>query len=432
MYKEIIQRIIDYIEDNLNAEVSATELSDMAGFSLFHFYRLFHSAMGMPVMQYVTRRKLLNAIYKIASGGKMTDVALEYGFDTYSGFYKSFLREFGYTPAQFLENHKVKKPYRINILQEEHIMMSQKKIVEILKKWGLENEKVADIVFPETGEISDTSKYVGNEYVIKYTNNLGNVIKAIEITKALESVGLSAPSIIPALNGKEYIECGELYFVVSKKVIGDRVAASGMYLSEYEKKARFIGEIIGQLDLALQKIDVVVDEANTYDAVIRRAIPKLRDTLAISEDFINEYVMKFKELYQSLPRQIIHRDPNPSNVIVAQDKWGFIDFELSENNVRIYDPCYAATAILSETFEEGNENKLNHWINVMKEIMYGYDSVTKLTEEEKAAIPYIILSNQFVATAWFSDKDKYIELYEANRKMTEWIIRNFDKLCILQ
>lgn len=133
MYKEIIQRIIDYIEDNLNAEVSATELSDMAGFSLFHFYRLFHSAMGMPVMQYVARRKLLNAIYKIASGGKMTDVALEYGFDTYSGFYKSLLREFGYTPAQFLENHKVKKPYRINILQEEHIMMSQKKIVVILK-----------------------------------------------------------------------------------------------------------------------------------------------------------------------------------------------------------------------------------------------------------------------------------------------------------
>ena len=49
-------------------------------------------------------------------------------------------------------------------------MLSQKKIAEILVNWGLENEKIVDIVFPETGEISDTAKYVGDEYVIKYTS----------------------------------------------------------------------------------------------------------------------------------------------------------------------------------------------------------------------------------------------------------------------
>ena len=138
--------------------------------------------------------------------------------------------------------------------------------------------------------------------------------------------------------------------------------------------------------------------------------------------------MKLRELYEVLPRQIIHRDPNPSNIIVAQDRWGFIDFELSESNVRIFDPCYAATAILSETFEAGNEEKLSRWINVMKEIMCGYDSVVKMTEEEKTAIPYIILSNQFIATAYFSGKDKYRELYETNKKMTEWIIRHFSEI----
>ena len=119
-------------------------------------------------------------------------------------------------------------------------------------------------------------------------------------------------------------------------------------------------------------------------------------------------------LRQELPRQIIHRDPNPSNIIVAQDKWGFIDFELSESNVRIFDPCYAATAILSETFEAGNEEKINRGINVMKEIMCGYDSVVKMTEEEKTTVPYIILSNQFISTAYFSGKDKYQDLFEIN------------------
>ena len=56
---------------------------------------------------------------------------------------------------------------------------------------------------------------------------------------------------------------------------------------------------------------------------------------------------RFRELYAELPKQIIHRDPNPSNIITNADKWGFIDFDLSECSVRIYDPCYAASAILS-------------------------------------------------------------------------------------
>ena len=127
---------------------------------------------------------------------------------------------------------------------------------------------------------------------------------------------------------------------------------------------------------------------------------------------------------------MIHRDPNPSNIIVADDKWGFIDFELSERNVRIFDPCYAATAILSETFENGNSDKFMKWISVMKEMIAGYDSVVKLTDEEKQAVPYIILANQFISTAYFADKDRYEELYETNRKMTRCIIDNIEKMKI--
>lgn len=35
-------------------------------------------------------------------------------------------------------------------------------------------------------------------------------------------------------------------------------------------------------------------------------------------------------IYPKLQKQIIHRDPNPSNIIVTEEKWGFVDFELSE------------------------------------------------------------------------------------------------------
>ena len=429
MIRESIQKTLDYVENNVKEDITAEDLAGIAGYSVFHFYRSFQSAVGVPVMQYILRRKLLHAISEIGSGRKKNDVVYEYGFETYSGFYRSFIREIGYTPADYLQRYKAKKPYKINILQEEHIMVSKKTIAEVLVNWDLQNEKVADIVYPETGEISDTAKYVGEDLVIKYTGNLGNTKKAIEISKALESLGLSSPAIVPTKDGREYVENGELYFMLTKRVEGERIMASKLYLNDYEAKARFIGEIVGQLDLALSKIDVIADDAELEKAVSEWAVPNLKGRLNIEEDSMDEIAQRFAVLYKDLPRQVVHRDPNPSNIILVKDKWGFIDFELSERNARIFDPCYAATAILSETFED-NEEMLLKWTSVMKEIMYGYDSVVKMTESEKEAIPYMILANQFISTAFFADKDKYEKLYKTNKKMTEWIARNLDKMSI--
>ena len=122
--RRVIQNSLNYIEENLKTEITANELADLAGFSLFHYYRLFHTLVGMPIMQYITHRKLLNALYEIGCGSKIIDVALEYGFETHAGFYRAFKREFGYTPSSFLKKFKTKKPYKINLFEEEHIMVS--------------------------------------------------------------------------------------------------------------------------------------------------------------------------------------------------------------------------------------------------------------------------------------------------------------------
>ena len=96
-------------------------------------------------------------------------------------------------------------------------------------------------------------------------------------------------------------------------------------------------------------------------------------------------------------------------------------------NARIYDPCYAATAVLSETLGQNNDR----WLEIYREIICGYDSVAHLTEEERKAIPYVILANQFVCVAWFSEQDKYAEILEINKKMTQWLIENFEALKII-
>ena len=117
--RAIIQRSLDYIEDNLQTDIMAAELAEMAGFSLFHYYRIFQQATGLPVMQYILRRRLLHGIYSIKQGTSKIEAALTHGFDTYAGFYKAFCREFGTTPSAFLEASRAKRPYRIDITKEE-------------------------------------------------------------------------------------------------------------------------------------------------------------------------------------------------------------------------------------------------------------------------------------------------------------------------
>ena len=428
MYRELIQESLDYIEDNLTCEISAQELSERAGFSLFHYYRLFQTAVGLPVMQYILRRRLLGAIYEISCGSKMIDVELRYGFETHAGFYKAFVREIGCTPAQYLKRYKVKKPYRINIFKEEHIMVSHKKVTSILKAWGLEKETISDIYYEGTGNKNESAVYVGENYVLKFAANLGKLKSHIAISKALENVGLYAATPVETLAGEEYLADGELYFCLTKRLPGQQVKLGAMYEEGFGEKARFIGEVIGQLSKALANVEALVEEADMYGSVVNWAIPQLTGKLDVPEQVFRDYEETFGALYEKLPKQVIHRDPNPGNIILAEDKWGFIDFELSEKNVRIFDPCYAATAILSESFEAGNEVKLAKWVQIYKNIITGYDDVVKLTVEEKAAIPYVVLSNQLLALAWFAGQEKFAELYETNKKMTEWMIGVFEEL----
>ena len=418
--RTLIQHSLDYIEDNLKAELTAAELANMAGFSLFHYYRLFQRATGLPVMQYILRRRLLHGVYAIKRGLGKTDAAFAFGFDTYAGFYRAFCREFGATPSAFLESSRAKKPYRIDITREENMTITHKKAAQILRNWNMSDAIISDIYYEGTGNKNDSACYVGEGYVLKYTANLGKLKNHIEVSTALESVGLVAAVPVKTADGREYVQDGELYFYLTRRLPGKQMASHRFNGGE----GRFVGEIIGQLHLALSRIDDCVNEADLLSTVRDWALPKAKEALRLPEGFCEEYLGAFTDLYPKLPRQIIHRDPNPGNILCADDQWGFIDFDLSERNARIYDPCYAATAVLSETFCRDNDK----WIEIFRDIIRGYDSVIPLTREERQAIPYVMLANQFVCVAWFSGQEKYADILDTNVRMTKWLIDKMDEI----
>ena len=91
-------------------------------------------------------------------------------------------------------------------------MVSHKKIKEVWQNWGLENEKLTDVIYAETGNISESACYVGDNYIIKFSANLGSVENHIALSQAIEEVGLSTATPIKTTEGKFVVASEELYF----------------------------------------------------------------------------------------------------------------------------------------------------------------------------------------------------------------------------
>lgn len=420
--KHQLQKVIDFIEENLKAELDASELARMCGYSVFHFYRLFQAATGMPVMQYIQRRRLLHAIWEMQGDETRIDIALQYGFETYAGFYRAFQRMFQRSPSEYLNNGMVRKPYRIQLFKEEAMHITHKKSQEILKHWNMEFAKLQDIYYDVTGNRSENAYLVGSDYVLKFTVNLGKMLQNQKMAALLFQAGLAAAVTIPTADGKNYVQDGEVYFSLSRRLMGKQMNAMHMY---EDNQASYTGEIIGLLHKALEKEDAPVEEKDFFESIKNWALHKTKEVMRLDDDFCNAFLESIQCFEEKLPRQCIHRDPNPGNIIVNGEEWGFIDFELSEKNIRIFDPCYAATAVLSETYPKG---KREEWFHVYQDIVSGYDSIAHLTADEKKALPYVVLGNQMICVAWFSTQEKQSDLFNTNMNMLRYLMDNMEKL----
>ena len=99
-YRESIEKIKIYIKEHLTDELSAESIAHEAGYSVFHFCRIFKEETGKSLMSYVREKRLELAETDIEKGEPALDVALKYGFETQSGFARAYERKFGERPTK--------------------------------------------------------------------------------------------------------------------------------------------------------------------------------------------------------------------------------------------------------------------------------------------------------------------------------------------
>lgn len=102
-YREDIETCVEYIEEHIKENITMEEVASQIGYSLYHFSRVFSLCKGISVMEYIRNRRLSLAATQLFQGRKVIDIALDYGFETPSGFAKSFRNAFGYSPTQFIK-----------------------------------------------------------------------------------------------------------------------------------------------------------------------------------------------------------------------------------------------------------------------------------------------------------------------------------------
>lgn len=128
-YRKDFERCLEYIEDHLMDKLTVPQLAELIGYSHFHFCRLFHIYTGMTPVNYLLNRRLEKSLIEIMKGRKILDVALEYGFETASGYSKAFRKVYQMTPKAYAQKMKGYMPHKENKSIEGYIMPP--KIVEI-------------------------------------------------------------------------------------------------------------------------------------------------------------------------------------------------------------------------------------------------------------------------------------------------------------
>lgn len=98
-----LNRVIEYIEDNLTGDISLESVAEYAGVSDYHLRMVFYYLSGMTLSEYIKNRELSEANKDLLSGDSVTDVAFKYGYQSLDGFTRAFKKWSGFLPSDVIK-----------------------------------------------------------------------------------------------------------------------------------------------------------------------------------------------------------------------------------------------------------------------------------------------------------------------------------------
>ncbi|WP_420818505.1 helix-turn-helix domain-containing protein [Paenibacillus paeoniae] len=101
-YHPMIYQALGYIEAHLEEEVKLEDAAAAAGFSMYHFHRIFQEQVGMSVTDYIRSRRLASAsALLLYTGEDIIQIAFRSRFESQEAFTRAFKKEYGMPPGRY-------------------------------------------------------------------------------------------------------------------------------------------------------------------------------------------------------------------------------------------------------------------------------------------------------------------------------------------
>lgn len=105
----LYESLIDYIDQNLDDNLSLEHLAKQFFVSKYYIAHLFKDNHGTSVHQYIIKKRLALCRDALLSNEEITETCLLCGFSDYSSFYRAFKKEYGVSPRKYKQQHLTEK-----------------------------------------------------------------------------------------------------------------------------------------------------------------------------------------------------------------------------------------------------------------------------------------------------------------------------------
>jgi AraC-like DNA-binding protein len=100
-YDEYINSVIDYINKNINCDLSIDSIAAAFYMSKYYLMHKFKKQTGYTIHNYIVKKRLILAKGLLQSGLTVTEVCDECGFEDYSNFLRAFKKMYGLAPKSY-------------------------------------------------------------------------------------------------------------------------------------------------------------------------------------------------------------------------------------------------------------------------------------------------------------------------------------------
>lgn len=148
-YIKRINSVLDFVENNLDGDLSLEQLSQKAHYSPYHFHRIFSLIVDEKLNEYINRKRIerIASILLMEYAIPIKTLAYTYGFNSESSFSRAFKKYYGITPTKFkTEGKTILSKIGIEVFTTQKYICS----IDNIKKWI---EMNAQITLKELEEI---------------------------------------------------------------------------------------------------------------------------------------------------------------------------------------------------------------------------------------------------------------------------------------